>query len=544
MPPGQKSPLSLLRLSMIVVVLIGASLAGTTLWLSLRVRQEDLSVRHTLQVRSQIADVMLLVQRVETSQRGYLLTSRDEYLRPYAHAAAALPDSIGELGRLVMDNPRQQQNSAMLGQLVQAKLGELAATIDQQRAGNSAAALAIVNSDSGLRLMDQIRIVSSNMEAEETRLLTERQARSIRAATLLQFGAGTAFLLICCIGLLVSFYTQRTFGEVSTARDQLATANRELLQEKEDRERLEMQLRQAQKMEAIGQLTGGVAHDFNNMLGVIMGSLDLVQRRLKKGDVGIERFVEAAERATERAAVLTHRLLAFARQQALAPQVLDANKLISNMSELLRSTFGEHLRIETVLAGGLWATKVDPNQLENAIVNIAINSRDSMPEGGKLTIETANAYLDEAYSAQHVEVPPGQYVMLAITDTGTGMPAEVATRAFDPFFTTKPSGKGTGLGLSQVYGFIKQSGGHIKIYSEVGAGTTVKLYLPRFIGSATEPQPRIAEPVQTAAPGSAVLVVEDDPLMRRLTVEALRELGYSVTESANAYDAIAGHRTK
>jgi signal transduction histidine kinase len=228
-------------------------------------------------------------------------------------------------------------------------------------------------------------------------------------------------------------------------------------------------------MEALGQLTGGIAHDFNNMLGVIMGAHDLISRRVVKGDFNIARFLDAATNATERAAILTQRLLAFARQQPLAPQPVDANKMIANMSDLLHSTLGEQIRIETVASAGLWIINADVQQLENAILNVALNARDAMAEGGKLTIETANAYLDEAYCRQNPEIEPGQYVMIAVADTGTGMPPDVASRAFDPFFTTKPSGKGTGLGLSQVYGFVKQSRGHIKVYSEIGAGTNVKI---------------------------------------------------------------------
>lgn len=241
-----------------------------------------------------------------------------------------------------------------------------------------------------------------------------------------------------------------------------------------------------QKMKAIGDLTGGIAHDFNNMLAAIAAALNLIQRRLQKGDFGIERFVEAANQATERGGSLTRRLLAFARKQPLSPRIVDANEMIVQMSDLLRSTLGEHIRIETVSAAGLWSTNADLSQLENAVLNIAINARDAMPEGGRLTIETGNAYLDTDYCEPYAEVEPGQYVMIAITDTGAGMPQDVIARAFDPFFTTKPEGAGTGLGLSQVYGFIRQSRGHTKIYSEPGAGTIVKIYLPRSIGDAEQ----------------------------------------------------------
>jgi len=316
-------------------------------------------------------------------------------------------------------------------------------------------------------------------------------------------------------------------------------SNDQLLEQIDRREQAEDQLRQAQKMQALGQLTGGIAHDFNNMLGVILGAHDLILRRIRKGDFGIERFVEAATDAAKRAAMLTQRLLAFARQQPLAPQTIDANKMIGSMSDLLNSTLGEQIQIETVTSGGLWTINADAQQLESAILNIAINARDAMPDGGKLTIETANAYLDEAYCRQNPEIEPGQFVMIAITDTGAGMSPDTAARVFDPFFTTKPVGRGTGLGLSQVYGFVKQSRGHIKIYSELGSGTTAKIYLPRFVGGATELTPEIAEPMRTGDRSEAVLVVEDDVLMRRLSSEALHELGYTVFDSDSAANALA-----
>jgi signal transduction histidine kinase/CheY-like chemotaxis protein len=311
-----------------------------------------------------------------------------------------------------------------------------------------------------------------------------------------------------------------------------------LYREQDRREAAEAAARQSQKMEAIGHLSGGIAHDFNNMLNAVTASYDLIQRRIAKGDYAIEKFVRGGMEAAERAAALVQRLLAFARKQPLAPEPTDGNELISAMSQLLRSTLGEQIQIETVCAGGLWRTNVDPHQLESAILNIAINARDAMPDGGKLTIETANSYLDDNYVRDNPEAEPGQYVLIAITDTGVGMSTEVARQAFDPFFTTKASGKGSGLGLSQVYGFIKQSQGHIKIYSEPGAGTTLKLYLPRLVGAAQE-----RERYATVAPGArnsmeTILVVEDDPLVRRLSTDALRELGYSVFDAGEASEAL------
>ncbi len=301
------------------------------------------------------------------------------------------------------------------------------------------------------------------------------------------------------------------------------------------------QLRQMQKMESIGQLTGGIAHDFNNMLAIIMGSLDIARRRLK-GDEHpkVAQCLDHASEGARRAADLTARLLAFSRQQALEPQALNLNKLVGNMSEMLRRTLGEHIRIETVLAGGLWHAFADAGQLENAIVNLAVNARDAMEGGGRLTIETANADLDDRYALLHDEVAPGQYVLVSISDTGTGMPVEVIERAFEPFFTTKEVGKGTGLGLSQVFGYIKQSSGHVKIYSEIGQGTTIKLYLPRHLGASVQPEgagDRALLP--SAAEGqNNILVVEDDDEVRRMTVAALEELGYKILEASSARQAL------
>jgi PAS domain S-box-containing protein len=307
-----------------------------------------------------------------------------------------------------------------------------------------------------------------------------------------------------------------------------------------ERRRAEEALRQAQKMEGIGQLTGGVAHDFNNLLTIILGSLETLRRQLgpSAANASVARSLDSALRGTQRAASLTQRLLAFSRQQPLDPKPADLSRLVSSMSDLLRRTLGEQIAIETVLAGGLWRVSIDANQLEIAIINLAVNARDAMPEGGRLTIETANVRLDENYTSKQAEVVPGQYVLLAVTDTGSGMNAATAARAFEPFFTTKDVGHGTGLGLSQVYGFVKQSGGHVKIYSEIGSGTTVKIYLPRLY--ADEPS-AAAESAPKVARGNAreiILAVEDDPDVRAQTTSALRELGYQVLEACNGKEAL------
>jgi|KBSSwiStaDraftv2_1062776.scaffolds.fasta_scaffold33924_2 PAS domain S-box-containing protein len=307
-----------------------------------------------------------------------------------------------------------------------------------------------------------------------------------------------------------------------------------------ERRAAEERARQAQKMEGVGQLTGGVAHDFNNLLTIIIGNLETLQRNVRRPDLDIdrlERSVDNAMRGARRAESLTQRLLAFSRQQPLDPKPIDLGRLVTGMSDLLRRTLGEQITIETVLSGNVWRALADPNQIELAILNLAVNARDAMPSGGKLTLETANVHLDEKYASSQAEVVPGQYVMLAVTDNGSGMTPEVKAKAFDPFFTTKDIGHGTGLGLSQVYGFIKQSRGHVKIYSEIGEGSTIKLYLPRAHAVSAEEDVDVAQPV-SGSQDETILVVEDDPDVRTYSCETLAELGYTVVAAENGAAAL------
>ena len=330
---------------------------------------------------------------------------------------------------------------------------------------------------------------------------------------------------------------QRELSERRQAEEAVRELNQSLEQRIaeaiSEREAVEDVLRQAQKMEAVGQLTGGVAHDFNNLLTIITGNMDMALRAIEAegGNARAKRAVGNALKGAERAAALTQRLLAFSRRQPLAPKALDADKLIAGISELMMRSLGETIRLETITAPGLWRIEADSNQLESALLNLAVNARDAMPEGGKLTIETANAHLDEAYSVGQAEVAPGDYVVIAVSDTGTGMSKETLARVFEPFFTTKEVGRGTGLGLSMVYGFVKQSGGNVKLYSELGEGTTVKIYLPRLLADGAEEE---AVDSAVATPGTqdeTILVVEDDDDVRAYTVEILRELGYRVLEA-------------
>jgi PAS domain S-box-containing protein len=301
-----------------------------------------------------------------------------------------------------------------------------------------------------------------------------------------------------------------------------------------DKRAIEEQLRQSQKMEAVGQLTGGLAHDFNNLLTGISGALEMMQIRIAQGRTAeFERYLMAAQGAVKRAAALTHRLLAFSRRQTLDPKPTDVNRLLSSLEDLVRRTVGPGVQVELVGASGMWPTFVDANQLENAILNLCINARDAMPDGGKVTIETANKWLDER-AARQQDLPVGQYVSICVTDTGTGMTADVIAKAFDPFFTTKPMGEGTGLGLSMIYGFVRQSGGQVRVYSEVGQGTTMCLYLPRHCGDApVDEEIRHSGASGPVGDGEVVLIIDDEPTIRMLVAEVLAESGYSVIEAAD-----------
>jgi signal transduction histidine kinase len=317
---------------------------------------------------------------------------------------------------------------------------------------------------------------------------------------------------------------------------------RDITADKAAAERLkatEEALLQSQKMEAVGQLTGGIAHDFNNLLTGIVGSLDLLQTRLNQGRTdNVARYINAAMTSANRAAALTHRLLAFARRQPLIPKSVDANQLVVSLEDLLRRTIGETIDLAILASDDLWGTLCDPNQLESALLNLAINARDAMPDGGKLTISTANARLD-GVTADTPALVPGDYIRIDVTDTGVGMSAEVAARAFDPFFTTKPIGQGTGLGLSMIYGFARQSNGHVTIDSKIKQGTSVKLYLPRHDGDAATEHESAVKAAEHAATGETVLVVEDEPVVRAVILEMLQEQGYRTLE---AVDGPAGLR--
>jgi len=369
------------------------------------------------------------------------------------------------------------------------------------------AIMSLVHPDERARAAERTRIVTSESGAVP---MTEMQLLKLDGQRMIVAQHATRFVQDSKVHVLVA------------GRDVTAQHDAEAL------------LRQAQKMESVGQLTGGIAHDFNNLLTVVIGGLDLVLDRVQ-GEV--RPLVEGSLRAAERGAALVRQLLAFARRQTLVPETLSFNVLAAGMDDLLRRTLGEDVEIEMRLDPALWPTLADKSQVENALLNLAINSRDAMPAGGKLTIETGNIHLDADYAVHNAEVAAGDYVMLAVTDTGSGMPPDVAERAFEPFFTTKDQGKGTGLGLSMIYGFAKQSRGHLKIYSEVGHGTTVRLYLPRLSGAGAAATAPATVPVPHARGGETILVVEDEADVRTFVVSQLRDLGYRVLEAADGPQA-------
>lgn len=388
---------------------------------------------------------------------------------------------------------------------------------------------------------------------QERRLEIAGRPWVVRVASSPKFDAGSPLLLSAIVGVagaLISLLVasiiwlqaragERTEQQVLLRTAELRKSNQRLIAEVEARRLAEAQVAQMQKIEAVGQLTGGIAHDFNNMLTVVIGSLDMAERRIEDRE-RVKHALANAKEGAVKAVDLTQQLLAFGRRQTLAPKVIDPNMLLSGMSELLRRSLGEAVLMETILAVGIWRIHADAAQLESAILNIAINARDAMPDGGALTIETANCHIEEASARQHEEVEPGEYVLLEFRDTGHGMPADVVAKALEPFFTTKEVGRGTGLGLSQVYGFVKQSAGHLGIHSEKGKGTTVKIYLPRHRGGG-EVMPSAKKEPAILPHGNAdevILVVEDEDQLREMSVETLLELGYTVLSAPDGARAL------
>jgi len=539
----------LLRNSTSIIVvglaLVAASVVAVGL-LVVRSSEADFWLAHTVKVQQAGEALLSEIQLAEGAKRGYLLTRDSDYLNEFNQSSGAIPRLLEELSDLVADNSDQSLRLETLGPLVDAKLAEMDHTLELNQRGERTEALKTIKSAHAEGLSKSIReelFVFLNAERE---LLNMRQEEASALRRWLAALIGVALLTAMALATLLAIATRHAVSD-------LIARTRELEEESLRRQEAEDSLRQVQKMEAVGQLSGGIAHDFNNLLTIIMGNLDTAKRKLagaeedKKDGASslaakLEKPIDAAIHGAQGAARLTQRLLAFSRRQALDPAPVDMNRLVSGMLDMLRRSIGENISIETVLGPGLWPTFADAHQLENALLNLALNARAAMPEGGCLTIETLNTYMDDAYARRFGDVQPGQYVVLCLTDTGTGIPANIIDHVFEPFFSTKTAGEGSGLGLSMVHGFVKQSGGHVRIYSEEDDGTTVKIYLPRM----TSAQERTAvpaakedtTPVPRAEPKETILLVEDNPGVRDYAKGVLQSLGYRVIEAVSAEEAL------
>jgi signal transduction histidine kinase len=502
-------------------------------WVVWEYRDTVERVTHTVEVEAAIFEVFARVQDAESGARGYIINGDEVYLKHFTLAENTLEATITKLAVLTADNAEQRTSVGELRPAILERFAKLNAAIKLRRASATANVVPTFGSGSGFVDMERIRGLVVKMKKVEADLYTTRVAR---VRTMTTVGVLLGLINLALVIAAMSVWVSNTRREA-----------RQLIVAAVERDQNETKIRQMQKIEAVGQLTGGLAHDLNNMLAVIISGLNLLQKRVAAGNSDVQKFIDAAMDGATRAATLTNRLMAFSRQLPLAPQPIDANKLVGGMSDLIQRTLGETIRTQTVLTAGVWRTNADAGQLENALLNLAINARDAMPDGGRLTLETSNATLDQAYGREY-DMPPGDYVLTSVTDTGTGMTAEVISKAFEPFFTTKGVGKGTGLGLSQVFGFIKQSGGHVKIYSELGHGTTIKMYLPRLFDDGPEHAIRTAEAeawpdlspgIRSANAARLILVVEDDARVNEMTVSALRELGYTVIHANGATSALS-----
>ena len=497
-------------------------------------------INHTSDVQRTLSQVSISLIDASQAELLFLVIGEpagNQYLAKRTLAQRTMQEQLDIVQKLVVDNSEQSRNLIALKPLIGQRFATGQALIDARRASDFRKDGATPLTLRGQEQLADVRQKLSELLSAETTLLAARTTTAFASQRAFVIAIGAAALAIAAALLF-------WWNETQNAMKILAVSNSKLADSLAGKQTADDQIRHMQKMEAVGQLTGGLAHDFNNMLSIIISSLNLAQKRLAKGPTNIDALLSGALDGAHRAATLTSRLLAFSRQMPLAPEILDLNRIVGGMSEMITRTLGDPVRVETVLAGGLWKTHIDIGQMENALLNLCVNARDAMPDGGSLTIETGNASLDDAYARQHLDVTAGQYVLIAVTDTGMGMAPEVVSSAFDPFFTTKDVGKGSGLGLSQVFGFVKQSGGHVKIYSEVGKGTTLKIYLPRSFETVQDSKAanklQIIE-TQKMKRGNLrkiILVVEDESLVRGLTVATLRELGYTVIHAEDGITAL------
>jgi signal transduction histidine kinase/CheY-like chemotaxis protein len=547
----QNRPRLIVGVGAMLVALLVALVSGEALRASQARERAARWEMHTLQVQQQTQAAMNAILAAETGLRGFLLTGEEAFLQPYYDGAEVALTHTNALRALTADNPAQSGRMDEIDALVSARLADLAILLENERAGRGREARRLMLQGAGLARMEALRAAINAVLQEEGALLASRRAQSLAAARaqrrsdIMLIGAAVALIVVLSAAALSALRAagaaRRYADDADLARRVQAQLAQRVEQAVAARQQSEAALRQSQKMEAVGQLAGGVAHDFNNMLAIVIGSLEMAERRRAAGQADIERFLKNAMEGARRAATLTQRLLAYARQQPLEPKTIDVNTVVTDLTDLLRRSIGEAVTLKTALASDLWRVRIDRHELENAIVNVAVNARDAMPLGGALSIATQNLALDEAAAERVGAIRPGDYVAVDISDTGAGMSAEVMERAFDPFFTTKSVGKGTGLGLSQVFGFAKQSGGHAALASTLGAGTTITLYLPRWGGqedAAHDGGDAHEDALPRGAVSEIVLVVEDDERVRVMSVEAVRELGYTALHAASGAEAL------
>ncbi|MGB7404236.1 MAG: CHASE3 domain-containing protein [Pacificimonas sp.] len=557
-----------LALSALIVALIGMALLSATAFRQTIGTESARSTAEELYAESyqtiQAAEALYnALQDAERGQRGYVVTENPLFLEPYNENVSETVPRFEELAALVTASTVQSERVAALERIIDLKLEEMAGTIEQVRRGDRAAAEREIATGYGRRLMVEVETIIDEIRIEEQRQLSERRtalenSEAEQAASIAQlalFGTAlliTALLAALAVGVLLwrsyrSSERERLVEEENEALEEavasrtreLVQTNQRLLAEARQRETAEDRLRQAQRMEAIGQLTGGIAHDFNNMLAVVIGSLDLLKRRTKE-DPKMVRLIDNALEGANRAATLTSRLLAFSRQQSLKPEVTDLNSLVGGMQEFLRRTLNETIHIDIDIEENAPDVFVDGAELENVIINLAANARDAMPGGGTLSLATGLRVLDEAEMHQHQRLEAGRYAVVTVADTGLGMEPEVLAKVYEPFFTTKPVGRGTGLGLSQVHGFVLQSGGSIDINSAPGKGTRIELILPEGHAPKGIVKPETAGlgDIPMAKDGETILVVEDQAQLRQLTVDMLTDLGYDVRQASSAGEAL------
>ena len=535
--PTRHTGLVRIPLPIVISFLLLAAMVLGSLFVAGRTSDGIKATAEAWQYRKAVTDLGIFMRDAEIGQRGVLLTGKPKYLEPYRQGVSRVDDALREISAGM--GVRGRDAAARLRPIVAARLAEMAQTLELADAGRRDDAIALIRTDRGRNLMLEIRSITEREREWMTGHADALADTALADVRRLTVGLIAGSLLVVLMLLLWLAKARQQLADTDRARAEAEAAFAALKSESESREAAESQVRHLQKMESLGQLTGGIAHDFNNMLAVVLGGIDLAKKKLKSDPARAENLLDNAREGAMRAATLTSRLLAFSRNQPLAPASLDVNTLVGGMCDMLNRTLGDQIKVECVYAAGLWRCYADPSEVENVILNLAVNARDAMAGGGKLTVETANAHIDDNYANARSDVAAGQYVLICVSDTGMGMPQDIVDRAFDPFFTTKAVGKGTGLGLSQVFGFAKQSGGHSAIYSEVGQGTTVKVYLPRFTGA--DPAQLATTPSDAVPEGHSsemILVVEDEQRLRHFAVDALRELGYIAISAATPAEAL------